>query len=367
MYEICKICGDKKATASHVKTHGLSYEEYRKKYEKSAPKGKKVAIGPNKTSKKTKERTGAKPKKSKPDTKLDSKAQDLHDIMFTWDLEGYDVSDLKKRIDKKDFPNLIKSYEIAIDKLKDIEGKLNKLDTEGHEAEAVELRKMLKNPKKVIDATTAFGELTQLMEEDFFTFVVKDGVKFIEPSDIDDDEDERKSSSIMYMSEEDLKSKDAGGNQDSKLNVEKGFCYLIEEEKPDKSYRIFKDLVEAGNEGLCITRDFPTKVKKKFKLPKMEILWLSNSEEEYAFSPVELGKLMTHIERFLVRNEDSVIMLSGLEYLITQNNYSTILKLIQLLNEQVAMRGSMLILPVSPLALEKRDLKLIERELEVLN
>ena len=60
-------------------------------------------------------------------------------------------------------------------------------------------------------------------------------------------------------------------------------------------------------------------------------------------------------------------MLSGLEYLITQNNYSSVLKLIQLLNEQIAIRDSILIVPISPHTLEQKDLKLIERELRVLH
>ena len=60
------------------------------------------------------------------------------------------------------------------------------------------------------------------------------------------------------------------------------------------------------------------------------------------------------------------MLLSGLEYLITHNSYSSVLKFIQLLNEQIAIRGAVLIIPISPMTLDEKDLKLFERELTIL-
>jgi hypothetical protein len=152
-----------------------------------------------------------------------------------------------------------------------------------------------------------------------------------------------------------------------RYELERGLSYLIEEETPEKSYDIFTDAVTHGAQGLCITRDFPDLVRKKYGLKKTPILWLSNAEKEYAVEPVQLGKLYHKIEDFLKKSENSVILLCGLEYLITQNNYTSALKFLQLVKDQIAIYNSLLIAPLSPYALTERDLKMIERELFVID
>ena len=59
-------------------------------------------------------------------------------------------------------------------------------------------------------------------------------------------------------------------------------------------------------------------------------------------------------------------MISGLEYLIVQNNYHSALKFLQLVRDQVAIYDSILIATISPSTLSEKDLKLIEREMEPL-
>jgi hypothetical protein len=66
-----------------------------------------------------------------------------------------------------------------------------------------------------------------------------------------------------------------------------------------------------------------------------------------------------------VKEERNTMLLSGIEYLILQNNFDSVLKLIQLLRDHAAITGTILIIPVSPGTVEKKELKLIERELEV--
>jgi predicted hydrocarbon binding protein len=143
--------------------------------------------------------------------------------------------------------------------------------------------------------------------------------------------------------------------------------YLIKEDNSDKSYEIFKDWVTHGHQGLCITRDFPAKIRKKYGLEKTPIIWLSTSDTENTVPPQNLSALFYHIENFLKKSKDGILLLSGLEYLITHNTYPSVLKFIQLLNEQIAIREAVLIVPISPLTLEEKDLKLFERELTLLD
>ncbi len=148
-----------------------------------------------------------------------------------------------------------------------------------------------------------------------------------------------------------------------KFALETATSYLVKEEHPDNSYEIFKDWVMHGHQGLCITRDFPAKIRKKYGLEKSPIIWLSTSETENTVPPQNLSALFYNIENFLKKSEQGMIILSGLEYLITHNSYQSVLKFIQLLNEQIALRDSVLIVPLSPLTLDEKDLKMFEREL----
>ncbi len=151
------------------------------------------------------------------------------------------------------------------------------------------------------------------------------------------------------------------GDQKYDLDICTG--YLVKEKAPEKGYEVFKDWVTHGHQGLCITRDFPAKIRKKYGLEKTSIIWLSTSETENTVPPQNLSALFYHIENFLKKSENGILLLSGLEYLITHNSYSSVLKFIQLLNEQIAIREAVLVVPISPLTLDEKDLKLFEREL----
>ena len=104
-------------------------------------------------------------------------------------------------------------------------------------------------------------------------------------------------------------------------------------------------------------------LKKNYNLGNSKILWLSNVEHEYAVNPVNLGNIYHIIEQFLKAQENPVLLISGMEYLISQNSYQAILKLIQLLNDQVAVNQAVLIIPVAVDVLEDKHLSMLEREL----
>ncbi len=169
----------------------------------------------------------------------------------------------------------------------------------------------------------------------------------------------------LTLSSQDIKPEAESVEQsDLEYELETATSYLVKEEAPDISYKIFKDYVTHGHQGLCITRDFPAKVRKKFDLQKTPIIWLSTSDTENTVAPQNLSALFYQIENFLKKSENGIIILSGMEYLISHNSYQSVLKFVQLLNEQIAIRDSILIVPLSPLTLDEKDLKMIERELE---
>ncbi len=168
------------------------------------------------------------------------------------------------------------------------------------------------------------------------------------------------------VQEETAKAPDVAAKAKPESELERGVAYLVEAEDPDGAYKLFVNELASGNQGLCITRDFPTKIRRLYGLTNTPVLWLSNAEQEFAVEPVQLGKLYHKIEDFLKKAERATVMISGLEYLIVQNNYHSALKFLQLVRDQVAIHDSVLIATISPSTLSEKDLKLIEREMEPL-
>ncbi len=362
-YDICEICGEKKATPIHiVRTHGMPYADYKKKYlnkkgkgkakgkPKGRPKGKKAdkpetsKKKPAKIKEPAKKAGKPKPKKAEPKRTAKPKPKKA---------EPKKVAKPKRDTKASFIDNEYREIDTRLDEIM------------GSEEEKERIRKLMKNPENIEMVRILYGRLTAELKESFFLKAIEDGVKAAQPILVGTNS--TPAEIHKFTVQIDKPETAEGEDQQIKMKLERGSCYMIEEEKPEKSYKIFKQIVEKGAVGLCITREFPDKIRKKFEIPEgMPMVWLSNSEAENAFKPVELGKLLYKIEKFLEKNSNSLILFSGVEYLITQNNYSSVLKLIQLLNEQIAMRNALLIMPVSPSALDKKEFKLIEREVEVL-
>src|SRR5256885_16923525 len=61
------------------------------------------------------------------------------------------------------------------------------------------------------------------------------------------------------------------------MDLEKGVCYLVKEKKPELSYRLFETLVAAKIPGLCITRQYPERVRRGGGLPPGRAVWLPHN------------------------------------------------------------------------------------------
>src|SRR2546429_9665786 len=46
------------------------------------------------------------------------------------------------------------------------------------------------------------------------------------------------------------------------MELEKGACYLVKEKKPELSFRLFEMLLGQKTPGLCITRQYPDRVRR---------------------------------------------------------------------------------------------------------
>lgn len=149
-----------------------------------------------------------------------------------------------------------------------------------------------------------------------------------------------------------------------KFSLEVGYSYVIKEEIPDQSYDIFIDAAKHNVPSLCVTREYPEKIKDRYDLKSVPFLWLSMDQEKpYTRDPTNLALLYSDVKTFISDNKSCMVLLSGLEYLISQNDFPKVLKLLQHLNDKIAVTDSVMLVPVSPLTLPESQLKLLEKEM----
>ena len=142
--------------------------------------------------------------------------------------------------------------------------------------------------------------------------------------------------------------------------------YIIREKKPVKSFEIFCDLVTHGIPGFIISRQHPERIRRKYRLLKTPIIWLSRLKLKETLSPDDLHKLNYIMENFTRKCEESVILLDGVEYLITQTDFKSIMKYLQGLKDIVVLNNSRLIIPLYENTLTTIEYSIFEREFQIL-
>jgi isoleucyl-tRNA synthetase len=142
-----------------------------------------------------------------------------------------------------------------------------------------------------------------------------------------------------------------------------GYSYLIKDDRSDRAYQMFVEELGKGGRGFCITRNYPIKIRGKYQLGETPIIWLSNVGKEDSLRPKDLEKLSYSLEQFLGQGQ-GVVLLDGLEYLITNNNFLTVLRFVQSLRDQVAINNSVMLMVLNPSTLDQNELNLLEKEVD---
>ena len=99
----------------------------------------------------------------------------------------------------------------------------------------------------------------------------------------------------------------------------------------------------------------------------VRIVWLSHTPGEGSHDPTAIDALAMVIQEFVEEHKgEGVVLLDGLEYLIINNGFLQILKLVEHLNGFMMQRKATVLLPVSPDALEPKELLLLEGTVKVI-
>jgi two-component system cell cycle response regulator len=147
------------------------------------------------------------------------------------------------------------------------------------------------------------------------------------------------------------------------IELESGYIYLSGSENPGQSYNAFSELVKSGKPGLCITRMNPDKIMSMYGIAKTPIVWLTKNKiaGQQSIDSTELFRIHPNIADFVNKVEDGVVLMDGLEYLILDNDFLSVVKLLEQTNDTIMASSSRMVLQLDPDILEKKEFHLLKR------
>src|SRR2546428_5532297 len=104
------------------------------------------------------------------------------------------------------------------------------------------------------------------------------------------------------------------------MELEKGACYLVKEKKPELSFRLFEMLLGQKTPALCITRQYPDRVRRGGGPAPARIILLSHTPGEELHKPTAIGTLAQVIQKIIEGNKgEGAVVLDGPEDLFINN------------------------------------------------
>jgi hypothetical protein len=144
-----------------------------------------------------------------------------------------------------------------------------------------------------------------------------------------------------------------------------GNVYLVEERRPRLSFDMFEQGLSAGCSGMVVTRELPQKLQSERDLGSSRVIWLTNLVGDGRINPTAIGILMSQVRTFIESHPRTVVLIDGLEYLVSLNTYDRMLQFMHQLRDVVVTNDASLVVPIDPRTLSEREMALLERSLEV--
>lgn len=155
-----------------------------------------------------------------------------------------------------------------------------------------------------------------------------------------------------------------------KYNLIPGRTYVVEESPSDISFDAFVNIVSTSTNGsrktfgLVVSRQHPDLIKQKYGLEATPIYWLATKTGDEVVSPTNLSILTHMLVKFVEENPSGVMLLDGLEYLVSNNDFNKVLRVIDQVSDHISLSKAVLIIPVDPRAFAPKELALLERNVE---
>lgn len=147
--------------------------------------------------------------------------------------------------------------------------------------------------------------------------------------------------------------------------VERGYNHLILDSELKNTYNMLADFLRDGDTALCMSTTFPDKLKRTYNLSgRVKCVWLSNAGGKDTIDPSDMDRIADTIERFAQKYPASVVLLDGLEYLVVEQGFDDVMKMVKRITDTCSMRDMTLLAPVNPAALTAEELSRMKAEFD---
>lgn len=159
-----------------------------------------------------------------------------------------------------------------------------------------------------------------------------------------------------------------GGEMSARKDIGRRGVYVVREPKADRIFELFVGLLNAKARGLCITRIHPDDLRDRYPpLADGGFIWLSKSVGKKGkgmaiAEPSALVDIASAISEFAADGGNAAVLLEGLEYLISQNGFASVMRFLQKVNEKIVLNDSYLLISANPAAMKEQEYKLLAKE-----
>lgn len=142
---------------------------------------------------------------------------------------------------------------------------------------------------------------------------------------------------------------------------------LVEGKFARPAYEMMAAEVAAGSPALFVTCTHPDILREQADVGDASVIWLASQPGPDRIDPSNLSILEHFISEFMRDHRRPAVLIDGLEYLITSNDFERVLRFLFSIKDEAIMANAFLALPMDPQVLRPEQLAEMERELEVLS
>ncbi len=148
----------------------------------------------------------------------------------------------------------------------------------------------------------------------------------------------------------------------SRISLQPGVAYLVEEEKPYRSVAYIKETVDRGYSCTVITRMNPNRFSKLYNLSG-DIYWLTEHSTTLKSVPPILENINYFVESLI--NKHNIMYIDGLDFLMSKNSPDSVIQFIRHIVDIISETNAIIVFSLNPKTIEERYVKIMERELEL--
>ncbi len=225
----------------------------------------------------------------------------------------------------------------------------------GNKIEKIEI---FNDPEKIIENMEKVKSSGRKVNEELILNTIDGTKKILSMSFMSVTDEEGKYSGSLLVGE------DITHNKENHGKIISGYSYFFQDRDINSFVDLFNDISKSKRKALYITRSNKNLSKIK-KNRNIEVNTLRKKNIDDSKNIEDIFEIEKKIEKFC-NNEESIIAMDGLHYLIMKFSYKKFVDLLFNINEIISNSHSILLIHVDPYLFDKKQMAVIENEMHAI-